>query len=216
MVKWILRPSWWQQLWKLVSEWLSMHHYQRHWTAQDIVIVLPSFSWLLIAWQLPSCSFFNLSRASNELLNTMNWPLQCSSALLFSPYPNTMHTPPSFPSNKKQTLCTSIALTILLRTSSSKNACCQCDHPLFQLQAQSWAFTTKATQQQQSCQLPSCALQQLHPDTNSIQSNKPKKLLQRLGSCSFQLVHIICVVDAKGITVAILGFGNMTAFIQIQ
>lgn len=146
----------------------------------------------------------------------MNWPLQCSSALLFSPYPNTMHTPPSFPSNKKQTLCTSIALTILLRTSSSKNACCQCNHPLFQLQAQSWAFTTKTTQQQQSCQLPSCALQQLHPDTNSIQSNKPKKLLQRLGSCSFQLVHIICVVDAKGITVAILGFGNMTAFIQIQ
>jgi hypothetical protein len=118
----------------------------------------------------------------------MNWSLQCSSTLLFSPYPNTMHTPPSFPSKKKQTLCTSIALTILLRTSSSNNACCQCNHPLFQLQAQSWAFTT---QQQQSCQLPSCALQQLHPDRNSIQSNKTKKLLQSLGSCPFELVHII-------------------------
>ncbi len=189
MVKWILRP-WWQQLWKLVSEWLSMHHYQRHWTAQDIVTVLPTFSWLSIAWQLPSCSFFNLSRASSELLNTMNWPLQCSSTLLFSPYPNTMHTPPSFPSNKKQTLCTSIALTILLRTSSSKNACCQCNHPLFQLQAQSWAFTT---QQQQSCQLPSCALQQLHPDTNSIQSNKTKKLLQSLGSSAhFSSCTLLC------------------------
>ncbi|KAH8931517.1 hypothetical protein BDL97_19G025800 [Sphagnum fallax] len=123
----------------------------------------------------------------------MNWPLQCSSALLFSPYPNTMHTPPSFPSNKKQTLCTSIALTILLRTSSSKNACCQCDHPLFQLQAQSWAFTTKTTQQQQSCQLPSCALQQLHPDTNSIQSNKNKKTFTKrwellISACA----HYLC------------------------
>jgi hypothetical protein len=45
---------------------------------------------------------------------------------------------------------------------------------------------------------------------------KTRKLLQSLGSCSFQLMHIICVVDAKDVTVAILGFGNMTAFIQIQ
>lgn len=165
-----------------------MHHYQRHWTAQDIVIVLPSFSWLLIAWQLPSCSFFNLSRASNELLNTMNWPLQCSSALLFSPYPNTMHTPPSFPSNKKQTLCTSIALTILLRTSSSKNACCQCDHPLFQLQAQSWAFTTKATQQQQSCQLPSCVHCSNFIQTQTVSSLiNQKNFYKGLGAAHFSL-----------------------------
>ncbi len=123
----------------------------------------------------------------------MNWPLQCSSALLFSPYPKTMHTPPSFPSDKKQTLCTSIALTILLRTSSSKIACCQCNHPLFQLQAQSWAFTTKTTQQQQSCQLPSCALQQLHPDTNSIQSTKTKKLLHKaLGAAHFSSCTLLC------------------------
>ncbi len=145
----------------------------------------------------------------------MNWPLQCSSTLLFSPYPNTMHTPPSFPSNKKRTLCTSIALTILLRTSSSKNACCQCNHPLFQLQDQSWAFATKTTQQQQSCQLPSCALQQLHPDTNRIQSNKTKKTFTKPWELLISARAHYCVVDAKGVQVAILGFGNMTAFIQI-